>query len=114
MVYDVRHVIVLFGISLPLYAPQIVNLLHLGCHIIWISYVSCCKVGLIIQALLMLLFGTLTDIVIIIAILVQRLFFFCVCTRYCTPDYILVILIHLSYHLIVYSPTPVIMTSIFL
>ena len=114
MVYDVRHVIVLCGVSLPLSDPKILNMLHLGCHIIWISYVSCWKVGLIIQDLLMLLFGTLTDIVIIIAILVQRLFFFYVCNRYCTPDSILVVLIHLSYHLILYSPTPVIMTSIFL
>ena len=103
MVYDVRHVIVLFGVSLPLSAPQIVNVMHLGCHIIYMSYVSCWKICLIIQDFLMLVFCPLTDIVIIIVILVNILFFFfflCVCTHSCIPDVILVVIIHLSYHLI--------------
>ena len=100
MVYDVRHVIVLFGVSLPLSAPQIVNVMHLGCHIIYMSYVSCRKICLIIQDFLMLVFGPLTDIVIIIAILVQIICLFCVCTHSCIPDTILVVIIHLSYHLI--------------
>ena len=100
MVYDVRHVMVMFGVSLPLSDPQILNELHLGCHIIWVSYVYCWIVGLIIQYFLMLVFGPLTDIVIIITILVQRLFFFCVCTHSCTPDNILVVLVHLRYHFI--------------
>ena len=65
------------------------------------SYGSCWTVGLIIQDLLMLVFGPLTDIVIIIEILVQILFlFFCVCTHSFIPDTILVVLIQLSYHLI--------------
>ena len=100
MVYDVRYVIGLFGVSPPIFDPQIVNFLHLGCHIIWMSYVSCWTVGFTIQDLLMLLFGPLTDIVIVIAIHVQRLLLFCVCTHSCSPDAILVVLSHLSYHLI--------------
>ena len=48
----------------------------------------------------MLVFGTLTYIVIIIAILVQRLLLFYLCTHSCTPDTILSVLIHLIYHLI--------------
>ena len=48
----------------------------------------------------MLVFGPLTDIVIIIAILVQIICLFCVCTHSCIPDTILVVIIHLSYHLI--------------
>ena len=100
MVYDVRHVIGLFGVSPPLSAPQIVNVLHLGCHIIWMSYVSCFTVGLIIQDFLMLVFCPLSGIGIIIAILVKRLFLLCVCTHSCSTDTILVVLNYLSYHLI--------------
>ena len=100
MVYDVRHVIGLFGVSPPISDPQIVNVLHLGCHIIWMSYVSCWTVGIIIQDSLMLVFGPLNDIVIIITILVHRLLFFCVYTHSCSSDTILVVLGHLSYHLI--------------
>ena len=48
----------------------------------------------------MLVFGPLTEIVIIISILVQRLFLLCVCSHSCSPDTILVVLIHLRYHLI--------------
>ena len=100
MMYDVHHVIGVFGVSLPLFDHHIVNVLQLGCHIIWMSYVSCWTVGLIIQDSLTLVFGPLTDIFIIIAILVQRLFFFCVCTHSCSTDAKLVVLIHLSYNLI--------------
>ena len=100
MVYDVRHAIVFFGVSLPIYAPQIVSVLYLGCQIIRMSYVSCWTVGLIIQDFLMLVFGSLNDIFIIIAILVQRLFLLCVCTQSCTPDTILVVLVHLNYNFI--------------
>ena len=48
----------------------------------------------------MLVFGILTDIVIIIAILVHRLFFLCVCTHSCSTYSILVVRIHLSYYLL--------------
>ena len=78
MVYDVRQVIGLFGVYIPLFDPHILNMLQLGCHIICVSYFYCCTVGLIIQYLLMIVYGALADIVIIIAILVQRLLFFCV------------------------------------
>ena len=100
MVYDVRHVIGLFDVSPPVSAPHIVNVIHLGCYIIWMYYVSCLTLGLIVQDSLMLVFGTLTEIVIIITILFHRLFFFCVCTHSCSTDTILVVLRHLRYHLI--------------
>ena len=48
----------------------------------------------------MLVFGTLTYIVIIITILFQSPLLFCVFNHSCTPDTILVVLIHLIYHLI--------------
>ena len=48
----------------------------------------------------MLVFGPLIYIVIIIAILVQRLFLLCVCTHSCSPDSILVVLSQIIYHLI--------------
>ena len=48
----------------------------------------------------MLVFGPLIYIVIIIAILVQRLFLFCVYNHSCSPDSILVVLSQRSYHLI--------------
>ena len=90
----------LFGVSLPLFYPHILNVMHLCCHIIWMSYVSCWTVGLIIQDYLLLVFGTLAGIFIIIAIFVQCLFFFYVCTHSCSTDAILVVLIHISNHLI--------------
>ena len=47
----------------------------------------------------MFVFGPLSDIVVIISILVQSLFF-CICTHTCSPDGILFILSHLSLHVI--------------
>ena len=81
IVYYVHRVIGLFGVYLPLFDPHILNVLQLGCNIICMSYIYCCKVGLIIKYLLVLLFGALADIFIIIAILVQCLLFFCVLTH---------------------------------
>ena len=100
MLYDVRHAIGLFGVSLPLFDPQIVNVLQLVFHIIWMLYVYCWTVGIIIHDYLMLVLGPLNDIVIIIAILVQCLFLLYVCTNSCSPDAILGVLIHLSYNVI--------------
>ena len=61
-------------------------------------YVSCCKVVLIIQDILMFVFGPLTEIVIIITILIQCLFFFCVFNHSYSTDKVLVIIIHRAYH----------------
>ena len=55
-------------------------------------------VGLVIHYFLMFGFGPLTGIVIIFAILIQRLFFLCVCSHYCSYDAILVILSCLDHH----------------
>ena len=98
MLYYVRYVMGLFGVYFPLYNPHIVNVLHWGCHILWMLYVSCCKVVLIIQDILMFVFGPLTEIVIIITILIQCLFFLCVFNHSYSTDKVLVILIHRAYH----------------
>ena len=98
MVYDLRHIIVLFGLSLPLVPPQIVNVLHQGCHILWMFYIWWWAVGLIVRYLLMLLFCPLTDIFIIIAILIHWLFFFRFYSYSCSPDAVLVILGRLGRH----------------